>query len=114
MAEELHVSLRDIDRRAIQALACCRFPPGSYPKRLAQDLAARLRADPALELTMKQLAALWRACWHFRRQITENTVLAEAARWHEAEQEERERASAMVKPKIVCLCGSTRFYVHFQ
>ncbi len=60
-----------IERAATRALAKCKFQPGIMTKKFAMDMAAR--ADD-YELTPRQEAFLWRACWTFRRQLPPELV----------------------------------------
>ncbi len=60
-----------IERAATKALARCRFQPGIMTKRFAYDMAAK---PDDYELTPRQEAFLWRACWTFRRQLPPELV----------------------------------------
>ena len=59
--------MTDTDYKTIQALARCSFQPGSWVKRFVRDLAA-MPVDTVL--SDKQLAALNRTAWHYRKQLS--------------------------------------------
>lgn len=65
-----------LDAAAIAAISTARvtYPVGAPQKRFARDV------QSARKLTDKQRAFLWRIAWTYRRQITDEAVLHEAAR----------------------------------
>lgn len=84
----------DLDRAAIAAINPGRvtFPVASPQKRFARD------AQAAKALTSKQRAFLWRIAWTYRRQISDESVLQEAAR-------RRGAAFVSLKHPVGCFCG---------
>jgi len=71
----------DIEIRAMIQLGTCRFTPASFDKRFAQNMRSfALNATPAPQVTEREVACLWRKVWRYRRQISDKTILAEAAK----------------------------------
>ena len=56
----------------VEALAGCRFLPGSSQKRFVRQMAGRDRVKP---LTDRQRAYLWAIAWSWRRQLPRNLVV---------------------------------------
>jgi hypothetical protein len=81
-----HVPLTDLDRAAVTALWGCRFLPGSFTKRFARTVYARVLSltteGRPVTLSPKQYALLWALCRKFRGQIRDTRVLAEAEAVH--------------------------------
>lgn len=71
-----YTDLTELDRAAVCAIApsMVTYPVASPQKRFARDV------QSALKMTDKQRSFLWRLAWTYRRQITDEVVLREAAR----------------------------------
>ena len=70
----------DLERSAMAALTRCRFSPATPVKRFARSMGAQLAdLDIVPRITNRQSILLWSYCWHFRRQIDDEKVNAEAA-----------------------------------
>lgn len=72
--------MTDLERKAIHALANCSFLPGTFDKRIARQWAEKANKNPDEPLTEKGRRMLFILCHKYRRQISNNEVLAEAAR----------------------------------
>lgn len=72
----VYTDLTDLDRAAVVAIAPgpVTFPVASPQKRFAREV------QSAKQLTGSQRAFLWRLVWTYRRQISDELVLREAAR----------------------------------
>ena len=61
--------MSDLEQRAIHALACCTFVPGTATKRFARETYAWAKENPAKDLSPRQRGYLFICVYHFRRQI---------------------------------------------
>ena len=77
MSEIERTPISERERYAIQRLAKCRFLPGSREKRFARDMAALADSDTP-HITARQRAYLWIMVYRYRRQISDERLVAEA------------------------------------
>ena len=74
-APKVYTPVSDLERRALMALDRVKFPRGTGSKRFAREM------QGAPKMTDGQRRFMWTICWHFRRQIGDEEVKAEGARW---------------------------------
>ena len=77
----IRIKMGDRDRDAITVLMGVTFVPGTNAKRFVRQMSA-LSADPAATWTPKQHEYLWDLVYHFRRQITDEKLIAEGQAVH--------------------------------
>ncbi|MEW6775370.1 MAG: hypothetical protein AB1405_03710 [Bdellovibrionota bacterium] len=64
--------MTQLEIQTAQALAGCRFCPGSWEKRFARDMVARSTLAPEKELSDSQREWLFYVAWRYRTQIRNN------------------------------------------
>lgn len=69
--------MTDLERRAVSALDPVTFPVASFWKRLRRSLAGQA-AQENPTISDRQAACLWKTVWRFRRQVLDQTIVAEA------------------------------------
>jgi hypothetical protein len=68
----------DLEQRAIRALRGVSMPEEVWHWRRAEYLYFRLQVFPNAKLVETQIADLWYLCWRYRRQITDQEIVARA------------------------------------
>lgn len=72
--------MTDLEKRAIAALYQVSANPYSWHPRRIAALNLRATVTPAARLKCTEAADLWFLVWHYRRQIADAAVIAEADR----------------------------------
>lgn len=70
--------MTSLERAAVTCLLSCSFPRKCFDSRFVRELFDRDLKRPGDELATDAEDRLWRLAWKYRRQISDQAVLAEA------------------------------------
>jgi len=90
--------MTDYERLALRCLVGVRMLPASQPKMFVRDLH---KLKPTDELSERQTSYLFRLCWHFRKQIKNEKVVALGKEYHERYQQDKAELKDIRKEQAV-------------